>query len=466
MPVDLDTPTWDSAWDAPDDPSIDEMLDPSVSDLIDALIVLQRRMSQLAALEADLLVRVAGAHRAERTVTILDRASDRERRLVLHDEVREELAAALHRSPSAMHDQLETARLLAGPLARTRDALAAGSITAAHARVIAEQARRLETTDARAGGADAQVQFETACQRLQQRVLAKASDLTPGQTRSLARRAVSVIDTDGAEQRRQQARLQQDVIVYPEDDGLAVLLARMSAVDAARLYAALETRAGRAHLVAPCDASRGERRVAALIELALGRSVAAGEGLPASAGCEVGVEVGVVVDLPTLLGLADNPGTVVVGRTGPEPITADAVRELIDDPSTPVTLRRLVRDPSTGALLDRGRRSYAISDALRAFLGARDANCRFPGCTRRAAACQIDHAVAWEDGGTTDRRNLGPLCVRHHQLKTHAGWQIEASSAAGGCVWVSPLGRRYVRGPTSLGVEPEPPPPSPRARGW
>jgi lauroyl/myristoyl acyltransferase len=38
----------------------------------------------------------------------------------LTDEAREEIAAALHRSPAAVHDQIIAARLLAGPLRRTR----------------------------------------------------------------------------------------------------------------------------------------------------------------------------------------------------------------------------------------------------------------------------------------------------------------------------------------------------------
>ena len=58
---------------------------------------------------------------------------------------------------------------------------------------------------------------------------------------------------------------------------------------------------------------------------------------------------------------------------------------------------------------------------------------------RRASRCQIDHAEAWEDGGGTDVANLGMLCVRHHQLKTHGGWVLTESAADGSCTWTSPL---------------------------
>ncbi len=39
--------------------------------------------------------------------------------------------------------------------------------------------------------------------------------------------------------------------------------------------------------------------------------------------------------------------------------------------------------------------------------------------------------------------NLGALCRRHHQEKTHGGWTIEESANDGSCTFVSPLGRHY-----------------------
>ena len=123
------------------------------------------------------------------------------------------------------------------------------------------------------------------------------------------------------------------------------------------------------------------------------------------------------------------------------------VRALLTDPDVAVTIRRLVTDPLTGHLLDHGRRTYAIPDRLREFIVARDRTCRFPGCARRADRCQIDHAQPWDDGGSTSPDNLGALCVRHHQLKTHAGWQITHSRPDGGCTWTSPHGRVYEHAP-------------------
>jgi hypothetical protein len=134
------------------------------------------------------------------------------------------------------------------------------------------------------------------------------------------------------------------------------------------------------------------------------------------------------------------------------------VRGLLADPEVTVTMRRLVTEPVTGHLLDLGRTRYEVPDRLRDFLTVRDQTCRFPGCRRKAARCQVDHAEAWDDGGGTSAANLGPLCVRHHQLKTHAGWTITASHADGSCTWASPHGRTYEHAPRPVGIPPARPP--------
>jgi hypothetical protein len=149
------------------------------------------------------------------------------------------------------------------------------------------------------------------------------------------------------------------------------------------------------------------------------------------------------MDLPTFLALrdADSPGSVELRGAGQ--LSSDVVRDLLADPDVAVTIRRLVTDPLTGHLLDYGRKTYEVPQRPREFIIARERTCRFPSCQRRADLGQIDHAIPWDDGGQTNPANLGALCVRHHQLKTFAGWQITESKADGSCVWISPQGRRY-----------------------
>lgn len=146
------------------------------------------------------------------------------------------------------------------------------------------------------------------------------------------------------------------------------------------------------------------------------------------------ISINVTIDLPTLLGLAENPGQLA----GYGAIPASVARELASDGKW----KRFITDPQTGNLLDYGRESYEPPQALKDFLIARDRTCRFPGCRKSAALSDLDHAQSWEAGGSTSAENLGALCRRHHKLKTHDGWSV-TSHGDGSCTWVSPLGKKF-----------------------
>jgi hypothetical protein len=146
------------------------------------------------------------------------------------------------------------------------------------------------------------------------------------------------------------------------------------------------------------------------------------------------VTVNVTIDLPTLLGLAENPGQL----SGYGAIPASVARELASD----ATWKRFITDPQTGNLLDYGREKYEPPQALVDFLLARDRTCRFPGCRQPASRADIDHAKSWESGGETKPENLGLLCRRHHRLKTHGRWAL-VSNSDGSCEWTSPAGKKY-----------------------
>jgi hypothetical protein len=198
----------------------------------------------------------------------------------------------------------------------------------------------------------------------------------------------------------------------------------------------------------------GQRRVAALVTLVLGDpgSQASVDGPVAEAKATATVDV--VIPLATLLGVGSQGGTIAG-----EAVTADAILDLLAEAGPKSTIRRLVVD-SAGCIVDAGRTRYAISDAQRHVVALRDGTCRFPGCARRAAGCEIDHATPWDDHGPTDVANLGALCKHHHQLKTHGGWAITRSTRSGACTWRSPLGRVYEHQPPDLlPRDPGPPPP-------
>jgi Domain of unknown function (DUF222) len=48
---------------------------------------------------------------------------------------------------------------------------------------------------------------------------------------------------------------------------------------------------------------------------------------------------------------------------------------------------------------------YRPSAALAAFVRCRDETCRFPGCNRPVARCDIDHTVPWPIGATHPSNN-------------------------------------------------------------
>src|SRR5699024_5001346 len=145
--------------------------------------------------------------------------------------------------------------------------------------------------------------------------------------------------------------------------------------------------------------------------------------------------------------------------TGYGPITPSPVPRLTGyGPITPATARalaaggiwrRLVTDPISGELLDLGQRRYRPSTALADHVRARDTTCVRPGCSTPARESQLDHTRPWfEDGtgGGTDADNLGPLCLRDHQVKTHGDFQV-TQTRPGVFEWCTPTGHRYRRDP-------------------
>ncbi len=123
----------------------------------------------------------------------------------------------------------------------------------------------------------------------------------------------------------------------------------------------------------------------------------------------------VVLDLPTALGLAENPGHLPGYGTVP----ADLARAMAADRDWV----RWIVEPHTGHLLDRGARTYRPSDRLRGYIAARDQTCGFPGCSRAATTCDLDHIQPFGPPNTV-AANLGPLCRQHHNAKTHGRWRL------------------------------------------
>jgi hypothetical protein len=377
----------------------------------------------------------------------------------LNDQEREEIAAALRISPNTAQHRIDTANLLFHHLPETTRALADGSISTAHANVIARESAPLIY-----GGADRAV-----IAKIEAKALARAEFSTPNQVAVAIRKAVAQASPQELEERFASAREERKVICYPERDGMSTISALLTASDARLVMRSLEWRIRELSKKDQSEAqvqgvglalenqlrsgsrarTADQRRADAFVQCftesdqsALYGSVAAG---PSAAGASNGksgannqnsaMTINVIVDLPTLLGLAENPAEL----SGYGAIPASLARELASSNQW----RRFITDPMTGELLDVGRDRYQPTQALAEFIIARDQTCRFPGCRRAAELSDIDHAIPWEDGGRTTPENLGALCRRHHRLKTHGGWKI-ASNADGSCTWTSPYGKKYL----------------------
>ena len=74
--------------------------------------------------------------------------------------------------------------------------------------------------------------------------------------------------------------------------------------------------------------------------------------------------------------------------------------------------------------VDVGRRTRLIPPALRAALEMRDGGCVIPGCDRPPGWCQAHHVIHWSHGGPTDQSNLALICARHHTELHQGHWHI------------------------------------------
>src|SRR5581483_5837645 len=260
------------------------------------------------------------------------------------------------------------------------------------------------------------------------------------------------IDPEGAARRAAVAKANADVNFYPDVDETATLEANGDAVVLREVFDTVNDRAaqmGRNGDTRPV----GVRRLAALADAVLNTALT-GLDVPTTDVRRKGSRRGrrhadIVIDLPTALGLSDNPGEVA----GYGPISAETAREIAKD----ATLRRLVTDPIDGRCIDLGRSSYRPSEMLRRFVNARDRVCTFPGCRRPAIDSECDHRKDWSRCGRTDGDNLHSLCKLHHSFKTKKLWRV-AVDRDGYEVWTSPFGFVYHRRDDDYPIEQLEPP--------
>ncbi|OBJ06789.1 HNH nuclease [Mycobacterium sp. 1482292.6] len=268
--------------------------------------------------------------------------------------------------------------------------------------------------------------------------------------------AVRACDPDAARERRLAAEDDRHVAIRAKGDGMAEIYGSVAATAAAAFDRRLAQLAKQVCAADP--RTFDQRRADALAALSEGRGLTCAceqPECPARAGAHdadadrtgARVVINVVASEETVNADGALPGYL----EGYGVIDAEQVRQLAAAASM------LIANPLTSPV---EALRYQPSAALERAVRCRDLTCRFPGCSRPAMACDLDHTVPFNHqdptaGGRTTAENLKCLCRQHHRLKTFGGWHDE-QLADGTVVWTSPSGRIYRTSPTGADLFPQP----------
>lgn len=133
----------------------------------------------------------------------------------------------------------------------------------------------------------------------------------------------------------------------------------------------------------------------------------------------------------------------LLGRDGhlDRPLLAEAVREWCGRTDRGLTVLP-VFDLDDHAQVEQ----YEITGRMRQRVELAHPTCVFPWCSRPSHRCDVDHRVAYDDGGASCDCNLAPLCRRHHRLKTHRGYRYTVIEP-GTFLWSTPHRLQLLRDP-------------------
>ncbi len=287
-----------------------------------------------------------------------------------------------HSRGSAKRQVQEAGRLAEVP--KVAQALAEGTITPQHARLIAEAAEQAPT------GAP-----------IDENELLEAAEQEPvdlfGRT---VRDHLNERSGDDLEERRKRQRAQRRLAWKKQPDGMFELFGRFDPVTGSRIETAISAAANRLwHAEDPKKRPTPQQRLADALELLVTRS--GGDGK--KKGTAPGVDLLVIVDYDILAGRLANP-RLVDGT----PLSAEELLRLACDANI---LPAIFDQKSRPLWLGRGRRH--ATKHQRSVLAARDKGCI--GCAVSSNWCQAHHARHWEHGGTTDIDNMCLLCSHCHQ---------------------------------------------------
>lgn len=240
-----------------------------------------------------------------------------------------------------------------------------------------------------------------------------AAESTVGELRNWIRVFLAEVEPDLATQRAEIERNERHVRVQHTEDAMAWLSAYLPSVAAE----AIERRLNRVAKEMDTDERTLDQRRADLLMSWLTN----GEGDKPG----IGADIAVVIDAQTLASARE------AWAISEDERWSSPVSWLFDyvDPDN-LLWHRLITDDE-GKVLDYTHLGRFPKDAQKIAIRLRDKTCKTPGCIKPARECDIDHHDAYPEGKTTGK-NLGPLCRRHHRMKTHGylTWTLPTGQTA------------------------------------
>jgi hypothetical protein len=267
------------------------------------------------------------------------------------------------------------------------------------------------------------------------RIVDRAPNLTTGQLAARIRRLCIQTDPDEAKTRYQNAVEERRIVSQADVDGTASLFGLKLAPD----RVAGVTR--RINKIARGLNRSNDPRTIDQIRADVFLDLLSGVDLNVSGQRAV---VDIVVDLETLTGLSETPGEI----PGYGPVIADIARQVAQEQDN-AEWRWTVVDRETNQVIGNGITTRRPCAAQKRRVRTRYRTCVFPGCRMPATDCDIDHTVAYQDGGPTTDCNLAPLCRYHHRAK-HQAPRKPLRLPSGDHQVTSPLGHIY----TTSGIPP------------
>jgi hypothetical protein len=237
---------------------------------------------------------------------------------------------------------------------------------------------------------------------------------SPRDTRRGLEQWLAMNDADGEVEREERLWLKRHLTFTPNGEGMVDVRGVLMPVDVAHIRTALEHIAGAAY--ADETGRPHHTRIAdAFSELCQAYNsgtVTGGRERP---------KVLITVPFETVVERGTARGVI----TGTEStISGEAVRQMCCD----AELNRVVTRGKS-AILDYGTTTRLASDSQYYALVARDGGCRWPGCDRPPAWCQVHHIEeVFLENGPTDLKLLDLACSTHHDYVHHRGWKYVGDS--------------------------------------